>query len=85
MSAGIIAEKLGIEDESASKIARDLMKMGAFIDMPGDEFEAMHPRFTAVRMYRHYCQQEGILFKQNKIVDNIGASLESSYDDARTK
>ena len=49
------------------------------------EFEAMHPRFTAVNMYRKMCEREHIEFKRNKIVDNIGVILEQAYDDARTK
>ena len=49
------------------------------------EFEAMHPRFTAVNMYRKMCEREKIEFKQNKTVDNIGVILEKPYDDARTK
>ena len=45
----------------------------------------MHPRFTAVNMYRKMCEREHIEFKRNKIVDNIGVILEQAYDDARTK
>jgi hypothetical protein len=45
----------------------------------------MHPRFTAVNMYRKMCEREHIEFKRNKIVDNIGVVLEQPYDDARTK
>ncbi len=48
------------------------MGLGAFIDISETEFEAMHPRFTAVNMYRKMCEREHIEFKQNKIVDNIG-------------
>src|SRR3989304_2259389 len=59
--------------------------LGAFIDISETEFEAMHPRFTSVNMYRKLCERENIEFKRNKIVDNIGAILEKSYDDARTK
>ena len=53
--------------------------------MSEKEFEAMHPRFTAVNMYRRMCEREKIAFKRNKIVDNIGVILERSYDYARTK
>jgi hypothetical protein len=45
----------------------------------------MHPRFTAVNMYRKMCEREHIEFKRNKIVDSIGVILEQAYDDARTK
>jgi len=48
-------------------------------------FEAMHPRFTAVNMYRKMCEREKIDFKRNVIVDNIGVALEKTYEDARTK
>ena len=45
----------------------------------------MHPRFTAVNMYRRMCERENIDFKKNLVVDNIGIALEEVYDDARTK
>ena len=80
-----IADKLKISSESAQKTATQLMGLGAFIDISETEFEAMHPRFTAVNMYRKMCERENIEFKRNKIVDNIGVLLEQPYDDARTK
>jgi len=85
MSSLQIAEKLKISSESAEKTATELMGLGAFIDISETEFEAMHPRFTAVNMYRKMCERENIEFKRNKIVDNIGVILEQPYDDARTK
>ena len=80
-----IADKLKISSEFAQKTATQLMDLGAFIDISETEFEAMHPRFTAVNMYRKMCERENIEFKRNKIVDNIGVLLEQPYDDARTK
>ncbi|MHA7646671.1 hypothetical protein [Nitrosopumilus sp. S4] len=85
MSSATISEKLKISFESAQKAAKDLMELGAFIDISDSEFEAMHPRFTAVNMFRRMCEREKIEFKRNKIVDNIGVILERFYDDARTK
>jgi len=85
MSPGTIAEKLNISIDDALNTAKSLMILGAFIDISETEFEAMHPRFTAVNMYRKLCERENIEFKRNKIVDNIGVILEKSYDDARTK
>jgi len=85
MSALQIADKLKISSEVAQKTATELMGLGAFIDISETEFEAMHPRFTAVNMYRKMCEREHIEFKRNKIVDNIGVILEQAYDDARTK
>jgi len=85
MSSIQIADKLKISSESAQKTGTDLMSLGAFIDISETEFEAMHPRFTAVNMYRKMCEREHIEFKRNKIVDNIGVILEQPYDDARTK
>ena len=85
MSSVQIAEKLKISSEDAQKTATDLMALGAFIDISETEFEAMHPRFTAVNMYRRMCERENIEFKRNKIVDGIGVMLEQPYDDARTK
>ena len=80
-----ISEKLKISASQALDNSKDLMDLGAFIDMPNDEFEAMHPRFTAVNMYRKMCIREKVEFKKNLTVDNIGVSLEKAYDDARTK
>ena len=85
MTAKIISEKLGISLDDALNTAKKLIELGAFIDITETEFEAMHPRFTAVNMYRKMCEREGIKFKQNKIVDNFGAVLEEAYDAARTK
>ena len=85
MTALEIADKLKISSESAQKTATSLMGLGAFIDISETEFEAMHPRFTAVNMYRKMCEREHIEFKRNKIVDSIGVILEQPYDDARTK
>ena len=85
MSAIQIAEKLKISSTTAEKTATDLMTLGGFIDISETEFEAMHPRFTAVNMYRKMCERENIEFKRNKIVDSIGVILEQPYDDARTK
>ena len=80
-----ISENLQISVQKALQISQELMKLGAFIDISEIEFEAMHPRFTSVNMYRKYCERENLEFKRNKIVDNIGVFLEKPYDDARTK
>ena len=85
MTPKTISEKLGISEDKALQAAQNLMKFGAFIDITKTEFEAMHPRFTSVNMYRKMCERENIEFKRNKIVDNIGVVLEEPYDDARTK
>jgi len=85
MSSELIAEKLKISPEDAKNASKDLMSLGAFIDISETEFEAMHPRFTAVNMYRKMCERQNIEFKRNKIVDNIGVILEKPYDDVRTK
>ena len=85
MTGKQIAQKLKIPFNDALDNSKNLMDLGAFIDMPNDEFEAMHPRFTAVNMYRKMCEREKIEFKKNLTVDNIGVSLEKPYDDARTK
>ena len=85
MSANTISEKLKISFDNAQKASEKLMELGAFIDISKTEFEAMHPRFTAVNMYRRMCERENIEFKRNKIVDSIGVFLEKPYEDARTK
>ena len=85
MSANQIANTLEISAEDALEISQKLVELGGFIDMSETEFEAMHPRFTAVNMYRKMCERENIDFKKNLIVDNLGVVLEDPYDDARTK
>ena len=85
MSPQEISEKLNISVDDALKHLKELMTLGALIDITETEFEAMHPRFTAVNMYRRFCERENIEFKRNKIVDNLGVILEKPYDDARTK
>ena len=85
MNVENIAKKLEISPDDAFTNSKKLMELGAFIDMPDNEFEAMHPRFTAVNMYRKMCEREQIEFKKNLKVDNIGVVLEKPYDDARTK
>ena len=85
MSAKQIANTLEISAEDALETSQKLVELGGFIDMSETEFEAMHPRFTAVNMYRRMCERENIDFKKNSIVDNLGVVLEDPYDDARTK
>ena len=85
MPASQISKSLKISVEAALETSQKLVELGGFIDMPETEFEAMHPRFTAVNMYRRMCERENIDFKKNSIVDNLGVVLEDPYDDARTK
>ena len=80
-----ISKNFQISETEASNISNSLIDLGSFIDMSEKEFEAMHPRFTAVNMYRRMCERENIEFKRNKIVDSIGVVLEKPYDNARTK
>ena len=84
-SAEKIGNKLNISSEESSKISRQLVDLGSLIEISENIFEAMHPRFTAVNMYRKMCEREKIDFKRNVIVDNIGVALERPYEDARTK
>ena len=85
MSVSQISKSLEISADDALEISQKLIELGGFIDMPETEFEAMHPRFTAVNMYRKMCERENIDFKKNSIVDNIGIALEEQYDNVRTK
>ena len=86
MTAAQIAEAAGVSggEEGAKAVAESLVEAGAFIDMPGGRFEAMHPRFTAVNMYRRACERRGAAFGRNDAVDAVGAGLEDAYDAART-
>ena len=85
MPVSQISKSLEISADDALEISQKLIELGGFIDMPETEFEAMHPRFTAVNMYRRMCERENTDFKKNSIVDNIGIALEEPYDDVRTK
>ncbi|SVB84595.1 uncharacterized protein METZ01_LOCUS237449 [marine metagenome] len=85
MSVSRIAELSDMTVDEAKETSQKLVELGGFIDMPKTEYEAMHPRFTAVNMYRRMCERENIDFKKNVVVDNIGIALEGPYDDARTK
>ena len=85
MSVSRIVELSDITINEAKETSQKLVELGGFIDMPKTEYEAMHPRFTAVNMYRRMCGRENIDFKKNLVVDNIGIALEGPYDDARTK
>ena len=85
MSVSRIAELSDMAVDEAKETSQKLVELGGFIDMPQTEYEAMHPRFTAVNMYRRMCERENIDFKKNLVVDNIGIALEDPYDDVRTK
>ena len=85
MSVNQISKSLEISADDALETSQKLIELGGFIDMPETEFEAMHPRFTAVNMYRKMCERENIDFKKNSVVDNIGIALEEPYDNVRTK
>lgn len=84
MAAAEIAEAVGIAPDAARAAAESLIAAGAFIDMPGGLYEAMHPRFTAVNMYRRACERSGRPFGRNATVDMVGAALEGAYDKVRT-
>ena len=85
MSVSRIAELSDMAVDEAKETSQKLVELGGFIDMPKTEYEAMHPRFTAVNMYRRMCERENIDFGKNLVVDNIGIALEDVYDDVRTK
>lgn len=85
MDVSQIASELGIPYDDAMTVSQSLVILGGFIEMSKTTFEAMHPRFTAVNMYRKMCSREHLEFKKNLTVDNIGVALERLYDDARTR
>lgn len=80
-----ISNYLELSESKSLDVAKKLTHLGAFIELSNSVFEAMHPRFTAVNMYRRMCEKNNIEFKRNKVVDSIGIRLEKPYDDARTK
>ena len=72
MNTSKLSSDLNISLDDATQNSKKLIELGGFIDMPNDEFEAMHPRFTAVNMYRKMCEREQKEFKKNLNIDNIG-------------
>ena len=85
MNSKEIAKKLEITEKMASETSNQLIQLGGLIDYTETQFEALHPRFASVNMYRRMCERENLEFKKNNLVDNIGITLENSYDDVRTK
>ena len=85
MNSKEIAKKLEITEKMASETSNQLIQLGGLIDYTETEFEALHPRFASVNMYRRMCERENLEFKKNNLVDNIGIALENSYDDVRTR
>lgn len=84
MDATTMAASLDMSSEETRRVADSLVDVGGFIEYDDTHYEAMHPRFTAVNMYRRMCERRGTPFGRNKAVDNIGVELEQPYDDART-
>ena len=85
MNTQKIASNLHISVADALEGAKKLVELGSVIEISTNEFETMHPRFTAVNMYRKMCERNHIDFKRNNVIDNIGIALEKPYEDARTK
>lgn len=86
MDAVRLSSALGWNDEQrALAAAKSLVNRGMVIEITKTEFESLHPRFAITNRYRRRCEEDGILFKKNLKVDNIGIVLEKPYEDARTK
>lgn len=85
MDASKIASALGCSEQRASEIATSLVGRGMVIEITKTEFESLHPRFAITNRYRRRCAEDGIPFKKNLKVDNVGIVLEKPYEDARTK
>jgi sugar-specific transcriptional regulator TrmB len=81
-----ISIALGWSDEQrALAVAKSLVNRGMVIEITKTEFESLHPRFAITNRYRRRCEEEGIPFKKNLKIDNIGIALERPYENARTK
>lgn len=72
-------------EQRALEAANSLVGRGMVIEITKTEFESLHPRFAITNRYRRRCAEDGISFKKNLKVDNIGIVLEKPYEDARTK
>jgi DNA-binding MarR family transcriptional regulator len=84
MDAAKIAKALGWDEQRAKTVAKSLVGRGMIIELNA-EYESLHPRFAITNRYRRRCAEDGIPFKKNLRVDNIGIVLERPYEDARTK
>jgi hypothetical protein len=73
------------DEQHALQTAKSLVGRGMIIEITKTEFESLHPRFAITNRYRRRCEEDGIPFKKNLKVDNIGIILEKPYEDARTK
>lgn len=80
-----IAGELETSEDEAESAASRLMELGGLIDYGVGMFESMHPRFSAVNMYRKACEERGMVPSRNNAIDNVGAALERDYDRARAK
>jgi hypothetical protein len=86
MNSSKLSEALGWKDfQKATICAKSLVDKGMMIEINPSEFESLHPRFAITNRYRKYCEANGIPFKKNTLIDNIGVLLEKPYEDARTK
>lgn len=73
------------QEKRAFEAAQSLVAKGMVIEITKTEFESLHPRFAIANRFRRRCQEDGIPFKRNVKIDNIGIVLEKPYEDARTK
>ena len=80
-----LSDALGWNEQHALAVAKSLVGRGMIIEITKTEFESLHPRFAITNRYRRRCEEDGIPFKKNLKVDNIGIVLEKPYEDARTK
>jgi sugar-specific transcriptional regulator TrmB len=86
MDPAKISIALGWSDEQRAHVtAKSLVDRGMVIEITDTEFESLHPRFAITNRYRRRCEEEGIPFKKNLKIDNIGIALERPYENARTK
>lgn len=86
MDASRLAAAVGWHDERrAGTAVKSLVERGMVIEITSTEYESLHPRFAVTNRYRRRCAEDGIPFKKNLRVDNIGIVLEGPYEDARTK
>lgn len=73
------AGRLGVDAGEALEACRFLEGLGGLIEVSG-RYQAMHPRFAVVNMYRRACQRAGAEFGRDNEVDALGAALEEAYE-----
>lgn len=71
--------------DNCKKIILSLISKGILLEYSNNLYESFHPRFVVTNRYKRLCYEKKIELQKNKIIDNLGLTLEKHYDSVRTK